>query len=75
MINVTFKSHLVTEYNFRAFAEDMLGLGQIISFIANEGKFKFKCERSIENSISLWPGMVHHNHKIDSVEYSNDLRW
>ena len=36
----------------------MLGLGQIISFIANEGKFKFKCERSIQNSIHIWPGMI-----------------
>ena len=36
----------------------MLGLGQIISFIANEGKFKFKTERSIQNSINTWPGMI-----------------
>ena len=36
----------------------MLGLGQIISFIANEGKFKFKSEHSIQNSINIWPGMI-----------------
>ena len=36
----------------------MLGLGQIISFIANEGQFKFKNERSIQNSINTWPGMI-----------------
>ena len=36
----------------------MLGLGQIISFIANEGQFKFKNERSIQNSINIWPGMI-----------------
>ena len=36
----------------------MLGLGQIISFIANEGKFRFKNERSIQNSINTWPGMI-----------------
>ena len=43
---------------FRAYSADMLGLGQIISFIANEGKFRFKNERSIQNSINTWPGMI-----------------
>ena len=43
---------------FRAYSEDMLGLGQIISFIANEGQFKFKNKCSIQNCINIWPGMI-----------------
>ena len=52
----------------------MRGLGRIISFIANEGKFKFKSDESIRNSVSVWPGLVPQTCMIDSKKYSNDLR-
>ena len=53
--------------SYRACSEDILGLGQVISFIANEGKFKFNCEHSIQNSIYMWPGMIRQSNNIDST--------